>query len=187
MDFLLKIDTTFFHLINGYLSNPLFDMIMPIFHHTKFFLPFLIFPWILAIILDSKNRWKLAFLIPLAIILVDQSGLLIKKTILRPRPFVIINPEIINHLVKPSGINLSFPSNHAANNAVLAVIFSSVYDNLKHVFWGMAMIIMFSRVYIGVHYPLDVIFGCILGIFYGLLLVKGWDYFVKNKDLKLTI
>ena len=99
----------------------------------------------------------------------------------------IINPEIINHLVKPSGINLSFPSNHAANNAVLAVIFSSIYDNLKHVFWGMAIIIMFSRVYIGVHYPLDVIFGCILGIFYGLLLVKGWDYFVKNKDLKLTI
>ena len=114
MDLLLQIDTTFFHLINGYLSNPLFDMIMPIFHHTKHFLPFLILPWILAIILDGKNRWKLAFLIPLAIILVDQSGLLIKKTILRPRPFVIINPEIINHLVKPSGINLSFPSNHAA-------------------------------------------------------------------------
>jgi len=40
----------------------------------------------------------------------------------------------------------------------------------------MAIIVMFSRVYIGVHYPSDVISGCILGTFYGLLLVKVWDY-----------
>ena len=64
----------------------------------------------------------LIILIPIGIILVDQTGLLIKKTVLRPRPFMAMNPEDINHLVKPSGLHKSFPSNHAANNALLAMV-----------------------------------------------------------------
>ena len=176
---LIKIDMFFFHFINEYLSNPFFDNIMPIFHHTKHILPFILILWILAIIYDKKNRWKLIMLIPLGIILVDQTGLLIKKTVLRPRPFMTINPENINHLVKPSGLYKSFPSNHAANNALLAMVFSSIYKNSKSMFWGFAIMIMFSRIYIGVHYPSDVLFGCVLGIIYGLILIKAWNYFKK--------
>ena len=185
MEIILKIDTAVFHLINGYLSNPIFDKIMPIFHHTKYLLPVLLLLWVLAIIYDHDNRWKLAILIPLGIILVDQTGLLIKKTILRPRPFMAIHPDMINHLVKPSGLNLSFPSNHAANNAVMAMIFSYTYPNMRFMFWGMAIIIMFSRIYIGVHYPLDVISGCMLGMFYGFILIKGWNY-LKNRKINET-
>ena len=149
---------------------------MPLFHHSKYFIPLMLLPWILAIFYDKPNRWKLACLIPLAIILVDPSGLWIKRTVLRPRPFVTIDPGIIHHLVEPSGPYLSFPSNHAANNAVLATVFSAIYHNCRFIFWGLAITVMFSRVYIGVHYPLDVISGCILGSFYGILLVRGWDY-----------
>ena len=179
MEILLKIDVACFHFINRWLSNPVFDFIMPLFHHTEYFIPFFLIPWILVVIYDKPNRWKLAFIIPLAIILVDQSGLWLKKTVLRPRPFMDMDPMIIYHLVEPSGAYLSFPSNHAANNAALATVFSAVYHHLKFIFWGLAITVMFSRVYIGVHYPLDVISGCILGSFYGLILVKGWDYFNK--------
>lgn len=152
---------------------------MPLFQNTKYFIPLLLLAWILNVIYDKANRWKLACIIPLAIILTDQSGLWLKKIVLRPRPFVVMDPQIIYHLVTPIGDNLSFPSNHAANNAALATVFSSVYHHLKSIFWGIAIIIMFSRVYIGVHYPLDVISGCILGSFYGLILVKGWHFFNK--------
>ena len=176
METLHKIDGACFNFINTSLSNTVFDFIMPLFHHTKYFIPILLVLWIIAVFYDKPNRWKLAIIIPLAIILVDQSGLWIKKTVLRPRPFMTMDPQIINHLVAPSGENLSFPSNHAANNATLATIFSSVYYHLRYIFWGIVIIVMFSRVYIGVHYPLDVISGCILGTFYGLLLVKAWDY-----------
>jgi len=184
MELLLTIDTACFHFINRSLSNSLFDFIMPLFHHTKYFIPILLIPWIIAIFFDKKNRWKLACLIPIGIILVDQSGLWIKQTVLRPRPFVTMDPNIIHHLVKPSGTYLSFPSNHAANNAVLAIIFSSVYHHLRFIFWSLAITVMFSRVYIGVHYPLDVISGCILGSCYGIMLVKGWDYFFKTTSLE---
>tara|TARA_B100000959_G_C14739475_1_gene524437 strand:+ start:101 stop:670 length:570 start_codon:yes stop_codon:yes gene_type:complete len=184
MEILLKFDEACFHFINWTLSNPIFDFIMPLFHQPKYFIPLLLILWILAIFHDKPNRWKLAFIIPLVIILVDQSGLWIKKIVLRPRPFVTMDPVIIHHLVAPSGINLSFPSNHAANNAALAIVFSAVYYHLRFFFWGFAITVMFSRIYIGVHYPLDVISGCLLGSFYGLILVKGWDYFNNKHRVK---
>jgi len=180
MEFFITIDNICFHFINKQLSNPIFDFIMPIFNESKFFIPLLLVPWLVLIFYDKPNRWKLLFLVPLAIMLVDQSGLWLKKTFFRPRPWVVMDPEMINHLVEPSGANLSFPSNHAANNAALAIIFSTVYYHLRFFFWSIAFIIMFSRIYIGVHYPLDVISGCIMGSFYGILIVKGWNYINKN-------
>ena len=183
MEILLKIDIACFQFINMALSNTIFDFIMPLFHNEKYSVPLILILWILAIYYDKPNRWKLA-LIPLVIILVDQSGLWIKTMVLRPRPFITISPENMHHLVPPSGAYLSFPSNHAANNAALAIVFSKVYHQFRLIFWGLAITIMFSRVYIGVHYPLDVISGCILGAFYGLLLVKGWDYFNKRTPVK---
>jgi undecaprenyl-diphosphatase len=83
-------------------------------------------------------------------------------------------------LVKQSGLYKSFPSNHAANSAALATVFSMVYPHLRFILWGLATTVMFSRVYIGVHYPLDIISGGLLGFFYGLLFAKGWNYFTKD-------
>ncbi|HIN19276.1 MAG TPA: phosphatase PAP2 family protein, partial [Candidatus Marinimicrobia bacterium] len=63
------------------------------------------------------------------------------------------------------------------NMAGLATVFSSIYNRFRTIFWVTAGIVMFSRVYIGVHYPSDVMAGCILGVVYGLLLVKGWKFY----------
>ena len=184
MDFILTIDRALFRIINQSLSNPLFDQIMPLFDQTKYFIPLLLFPWLLTVFYDKKNRWRLAVLIPLVIILADQSGLLLKKTILRPRPFVDIDPELINHLVRPKGQHFSFPSNHAANTAGLATIFSSVYARYKTIFWSLAVLVMLSRIYIGVHYPGDVLAGCLLGTLSAIILIKGWNtiIFITDKN-----
>ena len=182
IDILLSIDRACFMFINNSLSNPLFDFIMPLFDETKFFIPIMILPWLYVVINDKNNRWKLAILIPLVIILVDQSGLFIKKTVLRPRPWAGLNPDLVNHLVAQKGRNYSFPSNHAANMSGLAVVFSAIYYQYKYLFWSIAGIVIFSRVYIGVHYPSDVISGCILGSLYGLLIIQCWDHFNKNQS-----
>ena len=178
MEIFLKIDYALFHFINQTLSNPVFDFIMPVFHDEKYVVPLILILWILAVIYDKPNRWKLAF-IPLVIILADQSGLWIKKLVLRPRPFITMNPETIYHLVPPSGAYLSFPSNHAANTTVLVTIFSSIYYQLRYIMWGLVLIIMFSRIYIGVHYPLDVICGFAIGLLLGRILLFLWNYVIK--------
>ena len=95
MELLLNIDTYCFHFINRTLSNPVFDVIMPLFHNEKYVVPLILILWILAISYDNSNRWKLVCIIPLVIILVDQTGLWIKKIVLRPRPWVTIDPNII--------------------------------------------------------------------------------------------
>ena len=182
LDILLSIDRTCFIFINNSLSNPLFDFIMPLFDDTKYFIPIMLIPFIYAIVYDKNNRWKLVVLIPLVIILVDQSGLFIKKTILRPRPWAGMTPDLVNLLIAQKGKNYSFPSNHAANMSGLAMVFSAIYRKYKNLFWTIAGIVIFSRVYIGVHYPSDVIAGCFIGTLYGLLLVKSWGYFNRDQS-----
>ena len=147
LDFLLSIDRACFILINNSLSNPLFDLIMPLFDDTEYFIPIMLLPFLSAVIIDKKNRWKLAVLIPLVIIIVDQSGVFLKKTILRPRPWSGMDLELVNHLVGQKGRNYSFPSNHAANMSGLAVVFSAIYYQYKHLFWSIAGIVIFSRIY----------------------------------------
>ena len=151
---------------------------MPLFDETKYFIPLMLIPWLFAIIYDKKNRWQLAILIPLVIIFVDQSGLFIKKTVLRPRPWAALYPELVNHLVGEKGRNYSFPSNHAANMTGLAMVFSSIYYRYGKLFGSVAGIVMVSRVYIGVHYPLDVLFGCLFGILISFIIIKLWERYV---------
>ena len=141
----------------------------------------MLFPYILALVFDKNNRWILAVLIPIVIIIVDQSGLFLKQTILRPRPWAGMDSDLVIHLVSEKGKNYSFPSNHAANISGLAIIFSAVYRQYKYIFWSIAGTVIFSRVYIGVHYPSDVIVGCIIGTVYGILLMKCWRYFNTNQ------
>ncbi|SVC85130.1 uncharacterized protein METZ01_LOCUS337984, partial [marine metagenome] len=82
LDSLLSLDRACFIFINTGLSNPIFDYIMPIFDNTSYFIPIMLLPYIFALIFDKNNRWILAVLIPIVIIIVDQSGLFLKKTIL---------------------------------------------------------------------------------------------------------
>ena len=72
---------------------------------------------------------------------------------------------------KNTGQHLSFPSNHALNISAIAFLFTYLYPKLKYVCWGFALLIMFSRVYIGVHYPLDIFAGFTIGTFVSLFLI----------------
>ncbi|MDQ3072456.1 MAG: phosphatase PAP2 family protein, partial [Bacteroidota bacterium] len=100
------------------------------------------------------------------------SSSLIKPNIGRLRPCAdILAGEGINLLVK-CGSGKSFPSTHAANHFTIAVfLITCLGKNIKWfgpflLFW--ATLVSFAQVYVGLHFPLDVIAGCILGVTIGI-------------------
>ena len=193
LDILLKIDNIIFQLININLNYPLFDSFFVFFHdfhkNLIFIIPLLTL-WFFSIFKDKKRRLALVILIPLAIIITDQIGSYIKDYKLRDRPYMAIESNKINLLVKVSqnedgsykqtqSSQKSFPSNHSANIWALSLIVGYLYANVKTYFIILAILISISRVYIGVHYPLDIIFGAIIGISVSSLLIKIYQKLIR--------
>ena len=193
LDFFLQLDLSLFHFINTNLSNVIFNYIFIFFHdcHKNIWvvLPVL-FLWLFYIFKDKKNRISLIILIPLSILITDQIGSNIKNLELRQRPYMVIDQNKINLLVKAkkdeNGLyentrssKKSFPSNHSANAWGLSFILGHIYKNKRKYFVTLAILISISRVYIGVHYPLDIIIGAGIGMAVGLLLIKTSEKLIR--------
>ena len=174
LDILYNLDFQILLFINQTLSTPIFDFIMPLFDKVKNWIPFILIFWLLLCYLDKKNRKKLLILIPLVILIGDQIGKFIKHLEFRDRPWVSLG-EFINHLGGNGGKHYSFPSNHALNISSISIIFSSIYKDYSRYIWCYAIIIIFSRVYIGVHYPSDVLVGAAIGILVGISCFKCYE------------
>ena len=179
LESILNLDTYLLKWVNIQMSNPVFDMIMSFIDKPKFFILPLIGLWFFSIYKLSASRWQIALIIPLGILITDQTGTAIKKMELRQRPWTV--HEDINHLGGKGGKAYSFPSNHAANSTLLATVFSFFYPQLKWILVTFAGIAAYSRVYIGVHYPLDILAGIILGWAVARLLINlAEKYFFVN-------
>ena len=84
----------------------------------------------------------------------------------RPRPC----KELIDVIIySRCSSNPSFPSNHASNIFTLATLFAGVYRKTASLAFTIAILVCLSRVYLGVHYPADVLFGAFIGGIMGFL------------------
>ena len=100
--------------------------------------------------------------------LTDLITLGLKLAVGRPRPFEAL-PEADPLIV--ASVGTSFPSGHASMSAAGAVVLSSLAPRLAPLFALLAAVVSVSRVYVGVHYPLDVAAGLVLGALVGTAVV----------------
>ncbi len=91
----------------------------------------------------------------------------IKPWVARPRPEYAVLGAVKR---APTGGYLGFPSNHAVNTAAAAAVLSAAYPGGAFAFAGAAALIGYSRVYVGAHYPGDVLAGWALGA------LMGWPW-----------
>jgi undecaprenyl-diphosphatase len=174
---LFGIDVWLFHAVNSGLANPVLDAVMPVITNSRYWLPIYIIG-IAALVGTGLRRrttpegrqllWCAAMLIVVAVVFDKASNLLLKEVIQRPRPYLDL--EGVRQLVGSGGG--SFPSNHALNNAAAAAIIGSLYPRWAWLAASVALVIGFSRVYVGVHYPSDVLGGLAIGALAGLGLVR---------------
>lgn len=128
-----------------------------------------------------KYRWQGLWLLvcaALAVFVSDQTSNLIKHVVHRLRPCAV---EQVRLLVTNCSNTYSFTSNHAANHFALAVLLVLAFRQHKWliyvlIFW--ACFISFSQVYVGLHYPADVVGGAIIGV------IAGYGVFAIFKSVK---
>lgn len=162
MEFLYSIDKAIFYFFNRTLANPFFDWLMPwVTEESHWYLPIALV-WISLLIWGGKKGRITAFFIVLILLVTDQTvNFVIKPWIHRVRPcFVLENV----HLLIRQPHSHSFPSSHAANISAIAFLFSVQYRKYWMYFAGFALLISLSRIFVGVHYPSDVIAGMGIGI-----------------------
>jgi hypothetical protein len=78
----------------------------------------------------------------------------------------------------------SFPSNHAANFAAIAFVITFFYRKRRIIPWVIVSLVAYSRVYVGRHYPADVLFGVIYGLLLAWMACTLWQYLLYRKTLQ---
>ena len=180
---LFQFDHWLFHKINQVWINSFFDLALPFARLQEFWYPFYLFLLVFSLYnYGIKGCWWSVTLIMTVVISDLASSSLMKSLIFRLRP--CRNPDIIDQvrvLVNYCPSNSSFTSSHACNHFAAAwFIFITLNQtgSWRWLLFVWAFVICYAQVYVGVHYPLDITGGAILGtaIGYGMSVFFGKQF-----------
>ncbi|NWF56329.1 MAG: phosphatase PAP2 family protein [Syntrophaceae bacterium] len=157
-----SLDTGLFEVINRGGQNAFFDWFMPFMTDLKNFA--YILPLVGILILWRERKAGLVFLvfIGLTLAITDPfSSRFLKEWVGRIRPCQVLSGV---RLLTDCNTSYSFPSSHAVNIFAAAYFLAQPFKKLAPILFGIAAIVGYSRIYIGIHYPLDVIGGAAIGL-----------------------
>lgn len=184
IEILLQLDTKLFTFINHLPHNSFLDFFFAFLTGIGyggivwFLIGIAIFVW--EEVKDRKTLFALV-LAGLFSLLLNEWG--IKNIIRRPRPQFTISEVVVPFDVASS---FSFPSGHATIAFAAAFIFSRKHKKLAWIFYLLASLIAFSRIYLGKHYPSDVVVGGLIGTLIGYFCLKITDWKWRRKKYGQT-
>ncbi len=172
IEWLSEIDKALFLFFNGTLANPVFDFAMPLLTDgDNLRVLYGLAMVVLLIKGNARLRW-LVLVSALVLTATDQiSASVIKPMVDRLRPCHALENV---HLLVGCGGGKAMPSAHAANAFGQAALFSLATPRVRWYLWAFAGCIAFSRVFVGVHYPGDIIVGALLGTIIGMF--AAWAF-----------
>jgi undecaprenyl-diphosphatase len=185
---LVKLDHWLFGKINQDWTNPAFDLVFTFMRQAEFWIPFYLFLLVFILVnFGKKGIWWSATLIMTAIISDLCSSSIIKHLVFRLRP--CRDPALADQvrvLVNYCPQSSSFTSSHACNHFALAFFIFITLNQTGSWRWLLflwAFLISYAQVYVGVHFPLDVLGGTIAGSTIGYLM----SIFFKNQFGRLSL
>lgn len=182
---LLEFDRQLFVFLNS-LGSETYDPLWMIITKQVYWTPFFL---LLAFLLQRKIGWKnlgiVLVFISLVLLCCNESVEFCKETVKRLRP--INAPELkgIVRIGPYASDTFSFFSGHAANSmASMVFVFLILRNHYKYAFliFLYPLIFAYSRIYLGAHYPSDILTGYAFGALYGFLFYKGYAYFQKRRE-----
>lgn len=181
-----EIDTALFFVLNRDLQSGLLDAVMTFVTRNPRFLLLPLFLW--GLYRERERPWQFAAIMLLAVALADGAGNILKGIFGRERPCHTLAD--INLLVG-CGKSFSMPSNHAANAfAFASVVLMRAGGASGALSLAAAGLIGYSRIYVGVHYPFDVVAGGLVGAlsaFGALHLVQKASRVLETRDLRQAL
>jgi undecaprenyl-diphosphatase len=180
------IDHAFFLFLNG-IHNPFFDIVMFKATSPMTWIPlYLVFLYLII----RQYNWKTIVIVVLAAVMIivsDQLANLFKDTFQRLRPSH--EPGLMVHLVNAyKGGEYGFYSGHATNNFSIAIFLIILLGTRFKWIWKIALpyalIISYTRIYLGVHFPGDILAGAIIGSLIGYFFGRSVVWFLSQRKLK---
>lgn len=185
---MIAFDEFLFQLINQEWHNSLLDSVLPIWRNKLFWLPLYVFIASFLLINFKKKGFFLILALAATIGISDTvSSKWIKKTVQRPRPCheAAFKPE--TRLLVHCGSGYSFTSSHATNHFAMAffLIFTlgKIIKRIKLPLFLWAFSIGYAQIYVGVHYPFDVLVGAGIGALIGYFVAMIFGKWIVIDDL----
>ncbi|WP_372776214.1 phosphatase PAP2 family protein [Mangrovibacterium sp.] len=204
MESIIDLDKSIFFFFNG-MHTPFWDVVMALFTRTESW--FLLFAVMLYYIVRRYRMKSVIILVILAltILISDQFSVFVKETVQRFRPTHDPTIQHLVHNILSRGGLYGYFSSHAANTFAVACFTSFIFKDRKYsfliFFW--AALVSYTRIYLGVHFPFDVLTGVIFGTalgygmyrllvfidnrFFVLGLPKFSDTHLRDKDFRIVL